>query len=85
MSNTASITEMPPSGRVARNVRAELARSETKQASLAAALGMTQGAVSHRLTGRTDFSINELVRIAAHLGVPLSTLLDGVEPAQASA
>lgn len=83
MGNSASLA---PSGRVARNIRAELARSETKQSWLAAELGMTQGAVSHRLTGRTDFSVNELVKIAAVLGVPLSTLLDGVEaPVEVSA
>lgn len=45
---------------------------------------MSVGAVSHRLTGRTPFDVNELVRIAALLAVPLATLLAGVELEAAS-
>lgn len=56
-----------------------MARVGSKQAALGAALGMTPGAVSHRLTGRTEFSVIELVGVAKHLGVPLTALLAGVE------
>lgn len=48
---------------------------------LAARIGISQAAVSARIKGKTPFDINELVRIADALDVPLETLLAGVEVA----
>lgn len=73
-----------PSGRVARNIRAEMVRSDVKQAALATGLGLTPGAVSHRLTGRTPITIDELVQVARLLSVSVATLLAGVEPESAA-
>jgi len=60
------------------NVRAEMARRGVTQSRVGAWLGMAPSAVSHRLTGRTPLDINELVKIADLLNVPLGRLLDGV-------
>lgn len=63
-------------GRVAREVRAELARQKITGAELARALRMPQTTVARRLAGTYDFSVPELQAIATHLGVPLSQFLD---------
>ena len=67
-----------PSGATGANVRAEMARQGVTQMVLARKIGISQAAVSARLRGTTPFDINELTAIAAVLGVPLATLLDGV-------
>lgn len=72
-----------PTVLVGRNVRAEMIRHGKKQASIAAGLGLSQAAVSHRLNGRTPWDVNELAAIAGLLGVPLATLLHGVEAPEA--
>ena len=59
----------------ASNVRAEMARQGRTQRDLAALLGVSQPTVSARLTGRKDFTVAELRRIAAWLGVPLRALI----------
>ena len=60
---------------VGANVRAEMARRQLSQTALAAHLGLSQAAVSRRLSGHTPFDVNELASVAAWLGVPASTLL----------
>ena len=58
---------------IAANVRAEVARTRTSQANLAAILNLSQSSVSMRLRGATPFSAHELATIATHLGVPVTT------------
>ena len=70
-----------PSATTGENVRAEMARRGVTQMALAARIGISQAAVSARIKGKTPFDINELVRIADALDVPLETLLAGVEVA----
>lgn len=61
--------------RTAAAVRAEIARRGWSQTRLAEALGVSQGWVSRRTSGRDPFDVAELERIAAVLEVPLSRLL----------
>lgn len=67
-----------PSAVTGANVRAEMARCGVTQTTLARKIGLSQAAVSSRIKGRTPFDINELVKIAAVLDVPLDALLNGV-------
>ncbi len=62
--------------RVARNVRAELARRSVAQAELAPAIGMTAASLNRRLKGHTSLSVPELVKIATFLQVPLESLFE---------
>ena len=61
--------------RMAEEVRVLMVRRRAKQADLAAALGMTPAAVSHRLTGRTVFTVRELGTLADFFGVTPAELL----------
>ena len=63
------------STRVAANVRAEMARQRKKQADLGEALGLTQGAVSKRMSGIVVLDVDELAKIAGFLGVPVDALV----------
>ena len=74
MSNTASVTAVI----VGRNIRAELVRSNRSQAWLAEQIGITQGQVSGRLSGKIPVRVDEVVAIAGYLDVPLTDLLRGV-------
>jgi transcriptional regulator with XRE-family HTH domain len=56
-------------------VRAELARHGVSQTDIAEVLGVSQAAVSRRLSGRVEFTLDELRLIAERLGVPLSTFV----------
>lgn len=60
--------------RVAANVRAELARAGENQSSLAPKVGMSQQALSRRLSAQVPFTVSELSLIAAQLGVPIGAL-----------
>lgn len=60
---------------VAGNVRAEVARKRLRQAQMATALGMTQQALSRRMTGDVEFSASEVQAIANLLGVPVADLM----------
>jgi transcriptional regulator with XRE-family HTH domain len=64
---------MPKQNGVAANVRAELARHQVTQAAIGKVLELTHTAVSRRLRGVTEFRADELLRIAEHLGVDVST------------
>lgn len=61
---------------VADEVRGGMARARVTQTQLAAALGLSQPAISRRLQGKVDFTVSELRDVAAMLGVPISQLLD---------
>lgn len=67
-----------PSAIVAANIRAEMGRRLTSQAYLADRMGRTQQFLSRRLTGQTNFTIEEIAQIAAILSVPVSVLLGEV-------
>lgn len=58
--------------RVARNIRAELARREWSQGQLAAAAGYSAGALSRRLKGGDSLTVRDLDRIATALNIPPS-------------
>lgn len=64
-------------------IRAEMARAGVTQTDLAAALGITQPAVSSRLKGRIDWRLRELHTVADALGIPVAVLV--AEPEQATA
>lgn len=61
------------------NIRVAAVRSRVSQRHMGRELGLSSASICARLSGRTPIDINELVRIAALLDVPLATLLDGVE------
>jgi transcriptional regulator with XRE-family HTH domain len=68
--------------RIAGEVRAELARQRRSQASLALALGISQQALSRRMTGDIPFNIDQLSTVASFLSMPLEALVSS--PVQAA-
>jgi len=52
-----------------------MARQHVTQAELGSHLGLTQPAVSKRLTGKRDFTVGELGQVAELLNVPVTSLL----------
>lgn len=62
---------------VSRSVRVLMALDQTTQRQLAERLGVSQQAVSARLTGRTPWDVNDLDGIAAAFGVTAVDLLTG--------
>ena len=69
------MTSNLPAHRVADEVRAGMARKRVTQQALAAAISLSQAALSRRLRGEVAFDVNELTAVAAHLDIPLSDLL----------
>lgn len=67
----------PLAKRVGANVRAEMARSNPKQTQkpFAKRIGMSQQSLSRRLSGEIPFDLEELERVAAVLGVPMTRLV----------
>lgn len=61
--------------RPAANVRAEMARRNVRQITVAKRLGISQAAISRRLSGETEFSVAELLQVADLLGVTAAHLL----------
>lgn len=57
------------------NIRAEMARSGITQGILASRLDMSQSALSRRLTGDAEWTVDEVLRAAVVLGCPLRVLL----------
>ncbi|MBN9325943.1 MAG: helix-turn-helix transcriptional regulator [Cellulomonas sp.] len=57
-------------------VREALHARGLRQQDLAVVLDLSQQAVSDRLRGRTPFTLADLDRIAAYLGVPMAELLE---------
>ena len=61
---------------VAANVRAEMARQRKRQSDLGEVLGLTQGAVSKRMSGIVALDVDELGKIAGFLGVDVAALIE---------
>lgn len=53
---------------VSRNVKILMATRDLNQQGVAAIIGKTQGAVQHKLAGRADWTIDELVTLAQWAG-----------------
>jgi transcriptional regulator with XRE-family HTH domain len=62
-------------GRVAAEVRAEMARQQVNQQTIAEALKRSRQHLSRRLTGEIPFDVAELEIIAQALGVPVAQFL----------
>lgn len=62
-------------GRVARAVRAEMFAQGVTQEAVAAAVGMSQPALSRRLVGAISFAVSEVEAVAAFLDVPIARLI----------
>lgn len=62
-------------GEIAGTVRAEIARQRISGSILAARLDRSASYVSRRLTGDAPFTAEDIIQIAAVLGVPTSRLL----------
>lgn len=60
---------------IAEAVRALLGQRDERQYQLAEVLGMTVGAVSHRMSGRTPWTSDDLEALADHFGVAPAALL----------
>ena len=69
------MTDTSLSGRVAANIRAELARNNITQEQLAGQINMARSSLHHRLSGRTALTLEEVERIAAALQVDTDKLL----------
>lgn len=69
----------------AANIRAELGRQNKSRAQLSRDLDVTEMWLSRRMTGKTEFSVDELARIADALGVGVTTLLTKTRRRKASA
>ena len=64
---------------IAGNVRALIGRHRSSQTKLAQVLGMSQQALSRRLTAELPFDTDELVTIAAHFDGPIGDVIEGVD------
>jgi transcriptional regulator with XRE-family HTH domain len=63
------------SQRIATTLKAEMARRDVTQESLARKLGVSQQFISRRLSGRVTLSVDELSDIAVAIGVPVADLI----------
>ena len=69
---------------IAGNVRAEMARRRLTQTDVALLLGMSQNAVSRRLSGRTPWRLTDLRALADALGTTVSALIEPHDSAGAA-
>lgn len=67
---------MSPASRIGSRVRGLMAEKRVTQEQAAAALGLSQVAVSRRLSGSVPFDVNELKAVADLLDEPLSSLTE---------
>lgn len=86
-----------PSERVAENLRAVLARRRISGRVFSQMVGWTTTSGARRLSGEQPMTLDEVVRVAAVLGITIADMFDGVvaelpadeqqlrEPAEASA
>lgn len=65
------------SGRVSSEVRAWMGRRGIRQQELADAMGVSRQAISARLAGRTQWTVDDLAAAANALDVEVTTLLAG--------
>jgi transcriptional regulator with XRE-family HTH domain len=56
-------------------VRAYLKANKVSQESFTEAMGVTQGWLSHKLTGKRKATVQDLSKMAAEMGLPLKDLL----------
>ena len=56
-------------------IRAEMARRNETQTSLAPKLGLTQSGLSRRLTGESEWTVSDIYRLAEVFSLPLSVFL----------
>ena len=68
----------PPSESIGAEVRGLLAKHKISQSAAGQHLGLSHAALSRRLLGEVPFNVDELVAIAALLGVPTQQLLGAV-------
>lgn len=73
-----------PSNIVSAKLRGVMAEKRVTQVSLAERVGMPQPVISGRLTGRTPWRVDELVKVAQALDVPLERVLPLDELGRAS-
>lgn len=71
-----NLTPMTPSQLASANVRAEMGRQRVSQAELVRRLGVNVMWLSRRLNDRVPLTVDDLVRIAAALNVPATSLSD---------
>ena len=53
-----------------------MARRKKSQSDIASQLGLSQAAVSRRLSGDVDFTSSQLVLLARYLDVPVASFFD---------
>lgn len=70
-------TDSTLAGRVAGEVRAEMARQQRYGTWMAKQMRMTQSAWSRRVTGDLPFDVDQLDRVAAILDVPITQFIGG--------
>lgn len=72
--------QVTASQRIASTVRAELARRRISQTTVGERLGISQAAVSRRLSGQQPLDVNELTALAGLLDMPVSALIEDAAP-----
>jgi transcriptional regulator with XRE-family HTH domain len=68
--------------KVAAEVRAQAARKQIRGSRLAVILGISENAMSRRMTGKLPFGIDELAAVAAALDVTVQDLLPHLDSNQ---
>lgn len=61
------------------NILGEFGRQDVSQTKGGSWLDLSPASFGARLSGRTDFRLGELVILAENLGVPFSTLVEGID------
>ena len=59
-----------------RNIRIRLTLKNLSQKNLAEGVGISIPSISLKMTSRTSWSLDDIVRVSEYLGVPLLTLLE---------
>jgi hypothetical protein len=59
---------------VARNIRSQAALKAVTQADIAGEMKLSADAFSQRMTGKTKWTLSDLLAVAKFFGVPLSTI-----------
>lgn len=59
-----------------RNIRIRLTLKNLSQKNLAEGVGISIPSISLKMTGRTSWSLDDIVRVSEYLGTSLSTILE---------
>lgn len=59
-----------------RNIRIRLTLKNLSQKNLAEGVGISIPSISLKMTGRTSWSLDDIVRVSEYLGASLSTMLE---------